>query len=106
MYIITNKETNEVCAISLNIDYLSNGYPFIAATNTSYYPENFEVHEIVTVPENVEVFQTCYTENDGFYDNPYQVSKKPYGIPDDLVEQIKNDAITEVQQEVTSNANE
>ncbi|WP_207708624.1 hypothetical protein [Emergencia sp. 1XD21-10] len=42
----------------------------------------------------------CYTETEGFYKNPDYVEPNPYGIPDELVEQIKNDTIAQVQEGV------
>lgn len=79
------------------LTYWDNGYPIIGGI--AYAFEDILMVE-VDVPDDFEPLRYCYTENDGFYRNPKVKDPNPYGIPDELVEQIKNDAITEVEEAV------
>ena len=65
-------------------------------------PDGIIIGEVDSVPKEVEIGKYCYTPEDGFYVNPNYKEPNPYGIPDYLVEQIKNDAITEVEEAVTN----
>lgn len=115
MVIVTLKHDNSICYIgndeyngSSNLTYLENGYPYILENRTCYYSENFNAYSGIDTPKNVQPSEYCYDTEQGFYlnENYNKQQPNPYGIPDDLVEQIKNDAIAEIQQEVTSNVNE
>lgn len=105
MRIITDTETSILIAIGTFKEYWDNGYPIITDSNGNdcAYPTNdTTMHEVDSVPDCVEPEKFCYSTDAGFYENPNYIEPKPYGIPDDLVEKIKNDAISEVEQEVTN----
>ena len=106
MYIITGKRDNDVKGYGASVTYLENGYPYIEELQTAYIPDEVQILEIDSVPEEVEIGKWCYTEEDGFYSNPMWIEPNPYGIPDSLVEQIKNDAIAEVEEAVLNGTDE
>ena len=85
------------------LTYWDNGYPIIGGI--AYAPEDILMVEVDT-PDDFEPLRYCYTESDGFYRNPKVKDPNPYGIPDELVEQIKNDAITEVEEAVINGTDE
>ena len=91
-------DTNIVVAVSYDIRYTSNGYPVLQEIE---YPE--EIFIFVTLedaPEYIIPYKFCYTKEQGFYKNPDWDNPNPYGIPDELVERIKNDTIAQVQEGV------
>ena len=100
MYIITGKQDKDVKGYGSAVTYLENGYPYILEMDTAYIPDDVKIDEIESIPEEVEIGKWCYTQDDGFYTNPLWIEPNQYGIPDKLVEQIKNDAITEVEEAV------
>ena len=71
--VISNIENNELIAIGILKEYWSNGYPVIIDMNGQEcaYPTNFTtMYEVEKIPENIEPYKYCYTEADGFYENP------------------------------------
>lgn len=100
MFIITKKEDDEILMMGRELDYMENGYPRIIDYDVAFYPEYISVNEASEVLEGVEAHKYCYTPEDGFYLNPNYREPNQYGISDELVEQIKNDAITEVEEAV------
>ena len=100
MFIITRKEDDEILMMGAELDYMENGYPRIVDYDVAFFPEYINVSEAGKVLEGVEVHKYCYTPEDGFYLNPNYREANQYGIPDELVERIKNDAITEVEEAV------
>ena len=61
---------------------------------------DFGLYKVDSLPEDFEPNKYCYTETNGFYINPNYVELKQYGIPDELLQQIKDDTIQEVQDSV------
>lgn len=105
MYIITDTDSARLIAMGTFKEYWPNGYPIItdASGNDCAYPTNFTtMHEVEDIPEDVVPEKYCYTPEDGFCKNLDYVEPNPYGIPEELVDRIKNDAISEVEQEVTN----
>lgn len=100
MYIITQSESNIILDIFEHLAYQDNGYPMNLDTRTAYVSSFVDVYENVNVNERVVPHKYCYTPEAGFYINENYVEPNPYGIPDELVAQIKNDAITEVEEAV------
>lgn len=103
MYVITLKDSNELIMHGEKLDYMSNGYPILVNENTAFPNHMVDVHSIENMPEDVEDGKYCYTEEDGFWLNLNYGEPNPYGIPNELVEQIKNDAIAQVQEGVRNN---
>lgn len=99
-YLITNKETNEVMRWGDKLDYLSNGYPRLIDENVAFVANMVNVHEVESVPVEVSSLKYCYTEEQGFYENPNYVEPNPYGIPDELLQQIQDDTAAQIVQEV------
>lgn len=112
MILITNKESNVLVAIAEdnyqeenNLGTLSNGYPWIKSTNIAYILDEVNVFQNVTTSEKIIEQKYCYTEEKGFYLNPDYVEPDPtntFGITDDLYHSIKEQAIAEVQKEVSN----
>lgn len=106
MFVIT-KKTNDVCLMfGEQLDYMDNGYPRIIDYNIAFRDEDVNVYEAVVVPEDVQPEKYCYTPADGFYPNPNYQEPNEYGIPDELVTRIKNDAVTEIEEAVTNGTDE
>lgn len=100
MFVITSKESNIVINYGNQLDYMSNGYPRLVVENIAFPTHMVNVYEVDSMPETIEPEKYCYTPGDGFYENPQHLEPVGYGIDDELVEQIKNDAITEVEEAV------
>lgn len=106
MFIIKQTNTNIVLDSSDTIKYQSNNYPVVRPGTDyalAYYPDRIVVVEVESVPEDFVSEKYLYTDNN-FVLNPEYTEPNKYGISDELLEQIKNDTITEVQQEVNTNA--
>ena len=100
MYVVTQTDLNIVLDVCADIEYLDNGYPCNSETKVSYVVGFVNVNVVDEIPDGVERIKYCYTPAEGFYKNPNYVEPSKYGIPDALVEQIKNDAIAEVEEAV------
>lgn len=105
MYLITNKERmfedgtlhgNEVLMWDIEVDYLMNGYPRLVNKNTAFPREMVNVIVLDSIPDEVKEMKYCYTKKQGFYLNPDWSEQSKYGIPNDLLEQIKQDQINEI----------
>lgn len=99
MYIITEKQTNEVLRMGLKLDTMDNGYPRLVEENVAFPPEVVNVYEVETIPDNLEPYKYCYTEEKGFYPNPNWVepdSTNTYGIPDEVYHAIIDDYTAEI----------
>ena len=106
MFIIKQTNTNIVLDSSDTIEYQSNNYPVVRPGTDyalAYYPDGIEVIEVESVPKDFVSKKYLYTDNSFVLNSEYTGPNK-YGISDKLLEQIKNDTITEVQQEVNTNA--
>lgn len=106
MKVITSTESAEVITIGTLKEYWDNGYPIITDMNgiDCAYPTGLTVmHDVGSIPEEVAPFKYCYTEADGFYKNPnYEEPNNDYGIPNDLYDTIRNEAVEQIQSEVNS----
>lgn len=91
MFIITNKEGNEVLMMGAKLDHMENGYPRLIEENVAFVTEQVDVHEIETVPEEVTAGKYCYTEEEGFYVNPNWREPNPYGVSDEQYNAIIDD---------------
>ena len=98
MYIITSKNLKSIIGIGAKLDYMSNGYPRLVNENVAFPTEMIDVYEVSYMPEYVEENKYCYTPDQGFFENPNWKEPNKWGIPDDIVQEIKNEAITEVQE--------
>ena len=81
------------------LEYWDNGYPIVGGV--AYDPKDVLLFD-VDVPQDYTAGKYCYTAELGFYINPKYSEPNPYGISDELVEQIKNDAITEIEEAVVN----
>ena len=91
MYLIIDNVTAIIRNMGEQIQYQSNGYPFIG--DQAYLSENTHVVYVENVPDEVAAEEYCYTEQDGFYGNTNE-----WDLPDSVVQEIKNTAIAEVQE--------
>lgn len=105
MYIITQIDKNIILDICSKVEYQENGYPQNTDTKVSYVKGFVKIYQIEEIPEYVQVIKYCYTIELGFYENPEYKEPNMYNIPNELLEQIKNDAIQEVQNELNNQAN-
>lgn len=92
MFILT--DNNEVYTYSgKKLEYWSNGYPVI--DGMAFSCDNHTVHEIDSIPDEVDILKYCYNEKTGFYINTDWVAPiKPsnqYGVPDDIFDLIIDD---------------
>ena len=97
MYLIINNKTHAVEAYGEKLDYMSNGYPRLIDINTAWPTDMVTVAEVATVPEDMQVHKYCYTDEGGFTLNPDWEEPNGYGIPEELLRQIKDDTIAEVE---------
>lgn len=100
MIVITSKPQNDIAEIGETYELETTGDPYIPELNVAYSLSAFDYYEVESVPEDVEPSKWCYTPQDGFYKNKEYAEPNPYGLDPDLVERIKNDAITEVEEAV------
>lgn len=91
MVIITRKETDSIIDIGNELQYLENGYPLLVDRQVYFSIDDVNVYEVDSVPEEVTPSKYCYTEERAFYLNPNYIEPNPYGISDELVEQIEAD---------------
>ena len=106
--ILIQTQDNVIIRIAESVEYDHRNYPYIDVNGfrECYAVPSHVVREVAEVPEEVTTEKYCYTPEDGFYIRPGYVEPNGYGIPDDLVERIKNDAITEVEEAVTNGTDE
>ena len=104
MYLITRKETNVVLNWDEKLKYWNNGYPVLMPQNIAYIADISNVFEISEVPAEVEPKKYCYTEEQGFFENPDYVPPRenPYGISDGLLTQIQEDTAAQVMADVAA----
>ncbi len=106
MFIITDKN-NKIFHISETIGYETNGNIILDnGTQIGCFRE-VEVHEVDTIPNEVCTEKYCYTEADGFYENPNYVEPiDPNAEMEALKQQVStlqavnedlNNQITEIQ---------
>lgn len=92
--IAVGKINNVILSVG-EMEYWDNGYPIVGGI--AYDPEDILLFDVEEVPSDYSTYKYCYSESEGFYKNPKYIEPNPYGIPDELVERIKNDAIADGQ---------
>ncbi len=71
--IVIDNVTKEIIGIGTFKGYWDNGYPIITDLNgndCAYVSQAVNLFELDSIPENIEPFKYCYTEEKGFYENP------------------------------------
>lgn len=109
MYIITDTQSNRVMIAGELVEYWPNGYPVIEDFTTTKYafpPEFTAMHIVDSIPEDFMPDAYSYTEEEGFYKTPGWEQASKYGVPVEVLEQIKDEAIFEVEQEVIHGTDE
>ena len=96
MIIIVNKTDHVFMAFGKKLDYMSNGYPRLVDENIAFPTEMVNVFEGVTIPSGVETNKYCYTESEGFTENPNYVEPNKYNIANELLETIQADYTEEL----------
>ena len=92
MFIITEKEHNIIIMMGKELDYMEvNGYPRLVEEDVAFPTEMVNVHEVETVPEEVEDGKYCYTEAEGFYANPDWREPNPYNVTEEVYNAIIDD---------------
>ena len=104
MLLIVEKKTNSLLDMDSELDYMDNGYPKLVNRDIAFVADDVEVYTDVDMIENIVPGKYCYTSEQGFFENPDWQEPNPYGIPDELLEQIKNDTVEEIRQEVLNSA--
>lgn len=104
MHIVTDKKSNVVLSVGTLKEYWANGYPVLTDQNgndCAFVADDTNVYEVAN-REEVTPGEYCYTAELGFFENPDYNEPNPYGLPEELVQQIKDDAIAEVESEVAA----
>ena len=103
MYLILDKTSHTVWNYDTEIEYQANGYPCLLNEKVAYPDWGVDVKEVAELPKSVEPMKYCYTEEDGIYENPNYVEppENPYGITDELLEQIETNYRERLAQEVS-----
>ena len=91
MIIVINKIDNVFIAFGEKLNYMNNGYPRLVNENVAFPTEMVNVFEEVTIPSGVEPNKYCYTESEGFTENPNYVEPNKYNIANELLETIQAD---------------
>lgn len=104
MYLITDKNNNVVKAWDEELSFWDNGYPLLLPSNVAYIKERVKVNEVAEVPEEVIPQKYCYTEENGFFENPDYIppAQTPYNISDEKYEKIKEDISAQVMVDVAA----
>lgn len=89
MYIVTSNITDEINSIGATLERWSNGYPIVSGV--AFPTGTVNIYEVSEVPTNVEPTKWCYTEADGFYENPNYTEPNKYMLDDDLYNRIIDD---------------
>lgn len=98
MYLITIKRNKIIQAMGKQLGYMSNGYPRLIEENIAFPSDLVNVHEVEAVPGQFEPGRYCYTPEQGFYMNPDWQEPNKWNLPNEVIEEIKNEAIAEVQE--------
>ena len=106
MVVITSKPLNNISAMGSSYSLEESGDPYIPELNVAFSLSAFEYYEVDNVPEEIVESKWCYTPADGFFPNPNYQEPNEYGIPDELVTRIKNDAVTEIEEAVLNGTDE
>lgn len=97
MYIITDRNSNKMCAYGEAIGTLDNGYPLLINENVAFPTEMVNVYEVAELPQEVEAEKWCYTEADGFYPNPNWHEPSAYDLaPTEVVNAIIDEYTNEL----------
>ena len=98
MFLITSKKDNSVLNCDTELEYMENGYPKLLNENI-IFPVNFvNIFNIDKIPEEVitNLSKYCYTEENGFYENPNYEEPNKYGINNELLQQIQDDMLVDL----------
>lgn len=103
MFVIVEKDKNVCVNSGKTLKPWANGYPSIDGI-LAYPSELYSSFSVETLPEG-EIKKYCYTEEMGFYENPNYVEPDPtntYGIPDEVLAQIRQDTLDSIVSEVNA----
>lgn len=99
MYIVTDALTNSIRYIFENIHPYKDGIYSELPGGTKHLMPGIKHYFLVgDVPEYVEPDKYCYTEEAGLYPNPRYTEPNKWNLPNEVIEEIKNEAIAEVQE--------
>lgn len=101
--IVIGKKNNVILSVG-EMAYWDNEYPIVGGI--AFCPDDVLLFDVKELPPDFDTYKYCYTEEAGFYKNPKYVIPNPYGIPDELVEQIKDDAVAEIEEAVINGTDE
>lgn len=84
-----------------NLGVWSNGYPVLIEENIAFPTDSVNIYQNIAVSEEIKnnQYKYCYTEEQGFYENPNYVEPDPtntYGIPDETYHAIIDDYTAEL----------
>ena len=65
--IVSNEMILDICETIITWD---NGCIESSRTHIGYSPKDVVTFKVEEIPENIEPYKYCYTEADGFYENP------------------------------------
>lgn len=96
MNIITDKKDNSVIFISNKI-LEEDIYYYPQENNFIYFKKEFTNNYILNeVPDYIELYKYCYTDENGFYENPNYEEPNKYGINNELLQQIQDDILADL----------
>lgn len=102
MYILVYNENHAVVDIGSEV-IMEHGNYVVADNRTAYPTQTCTLYE-TDVSEGICPQKYCYTPSEGFYPNPTWEEANKWDLPNSIVQEIKDAAIGEVQQEVINNA--
>lgn len=106
MFLITEKNENIIIMIGEKLDYMENGYPRMVQENVAFPDDAVNVYEVMEVPVGVIAEKYCYTPLDGFFINSkWSEPNNTYGLPSELYDTIRDEAVAQIEREVAGNAN-
>lgn len=101
MIVLTNEEDVVILVGTELVEVQRNGYPVYREVNgdicavPNVFIKNTYTVESLPLEEKI-VRKYCYTEEQGFYLNPGWEEPNKYGIPEELLEKIRQDQINEI----------
>lgn len=98
MYSIT-QDSNSLSVSKAESVFVQDGV--LIGDGMKYDAERFHAYEIGDMPGDYSVGRYLYMEGRGFVRNPEYVEPNRWNLPEDIVNEIKNEGMREIQQEAT-----
>ena len=96
MHILVYNENHAVVDIGSEVIMEHDNY--VVVDNLTAYPTQTCTLYETDVSEGIRPQKYCYTPSEGFYLNPQWQEPNKWNLPNEVIEEIKNEAIAEVQE--------